>query len=182
MKVLKGLLIGILALVALILILGLFINGNMHTEKEITINKPRTEVFNYIVLLKNQNNYSKWATMDPDMKKEFRGTDGTVGFVSAWSSENGEVGAGEQEIKKINGMDRIDYELRFLKPFESTSQAYMTTEEAGAGATKVKWGYSGKMNYPMNVMLLFMDMNEMVGKDFATGLTNLKNIMETGHK
>jgi uncharacterized protein YndB with AHSA1/START domain len=182
MKVIKGILIAILGLVALVLITGLFVDGNMHVEKEVTINKSRTEVFNYIVQLKNQDNYSKWGSMDPNMKKEYKGTDGTVGFVSAWSSENGEVGAGEQEIKKISGMDRIDYELRFLKPFKSVNQAYMTTEEAGPTATKVKWGYSGKMNYPMNVMLLFVDMNELVGKDFYTGLTNLKSLLETGHK
>ena len=51
--------------------------------------------------------------MDPDMKKTYRGTDGTVGFVSAWDSEKDDVGKGEQEIIKITDGERIDYELRF---------------------------------------------------------------------
>lgn len=178
MTIISTILLILVAIVLVVLILGLFVNGKMYTEKEIIINRPRAEVFNYIVLLTNQNNYSKWASMDPEMKKEFRGTDGTVGFVSAWSSANKNVGAGEQEITAIHGMDRIEYELRFIKPFKSTNAAFMTTSEAGNGATKVTWGYSGKMNYPMNVMLLFINMNEMVGKDFSTGLNNLKNILE----
>lgn len=54
----------------------------------------------------------------------------------------------------------------------------MTTEAAAPGVTKVTWGFESKMNYPMNIMKLFMNMNEMVGKDFSTGLANLKNLLE----
>ncbi len=38
---------------------------------------------------------------DPLMKKQFKGTDGTVGFLYAWDSQNNEVGKGEQEIERI---------------------------------------------------------------------------------
>jgi len=36
----------------------------------------------------------------------------------------------------------------------------------------------GHMNYPMNLMLLFMDMEQMIGKDFDQGLANLKTVLE----
>jgi hypothetical protein len=42
----------------------------------------------------------------------------------------------------------------------------------------VKWGFDGKMNYPMNLMLLFMDFDAMLGKDMEQGLSNLKMIVE----
>jgi hypothetical protein len=135
-------------------------------------------VFDYIKYLKNQDNYSKWATMDPNMKKDFRGTDGTIGFVSAWDSESDSVGKGEQEIKKITDGERIDMELRFYKPFESTEAAYMTTANAAEGQTQVVWGFNGHMPYPMNLMLLFMDFEAMIGKDLQVGLENLKGILE----
>jgi len=54
----------------------------------------------------------------------------------------------------------------------------MTTEEVSPRQTKVKWGMSGKMVYPFNIMGLFMNMGEMVGKDFQTGLDNLKTVLE----
>jgi hypothetical protein len=78
---------------------------------------------------------------------------------------------------KITEGERIDYEIRFLKPFESTSPSYIITENADAG-TKVKWGISGHMPYPMNLMLLFMDMEESIRNDLLTGLNNLKGILE----
>ena len=178
MKILKNILIALVAIVGILLITALFTNKEYAVFREITINKPKTEVFDYIKLLKNQDNYSIWAKMDANMKKEYKGTDGTVGFVASWDSEMKDVGKGEQEIKKITEGERLDFELRFLKPFKATDNAYMTTEATADNQTKVKWGFDGKMNYPMNLMLLFCDMDKMLGKDLATGLQNLKTTLE----
>ena len=178
MKIIKGILFTIVGIIALLLITALFTKKEYAVEREVTINKPKSAVFEYIKQLKNQDSYSVWATRDPNMKKEFKGLDGTVGFVSSWDSEKKEVGKGEQEIKKIAEGERIDFELRFIKPFEATDNAYMVTESAGDNQTKVKWGFNGKMKYPMNLMLLFVNMDEMLGKDLATGLSNLKTQLE----
>lgn len=178
MKVLKGILIVLAIIIAVPLVVALFVKKDYAVSREIVINKPKPTVFDYIRYLKNQDNYSKWASMDPAMKKSYRGTDGTVGFVSRWESNNDDVGTGEQEIKKITEGERIDYELRFYKPFEATEPAYMTVTDAGEGKTKVTWGFSGHMSYPMNLMLLFMNMEEMIGKDLETGLAKLKIVLE----
>jgi uncharacterized protein YndB with AHSA1/START domain len=178
MKILKRIGLFLIAFVALALILAFFVNGDYAVEREVTINKPKHDVFAYVKYLKNQNNYSKWASMDPHMKTSFSGTDGTPGFVSAWESQKDGVGKGEQEIKKITEGERIDYELRFMEPIASTEQAYMITEAVDNNHTKVKWGFAGRMKYPMNLMCLVMNMDEMVGPDFEQGLTNLKAIME----
>lgn len=179
MKIILRILLVLVSLIALILIVALFLKKEYAVEREITVDKPKTEVFEYVKFLKNQDNYSKWATMDPAMKKEFRGTDGTVGFVSAWDSEQDDVGKGEQEIMKITDGERIDYELRFFEPFETTDNAYMTTEAVNDSTTMVKWGFNGKMKYPMNLMLLFMDMEDMLGGDLEQGLANLKGVLES---
>ncbi|HEY4628905.1 MAG TPA: SRPBCC family protein [Flavobacterium sp.] len=174
----KKILIALAILIAIPLIVALFVKKVYAVEREITINKPKQEVFDYVKLLKNQDHYSKWATMDPKMKKSYRGTDGTVGFVSTWESKVDSVGVGEQEIKKIVEGERIDFELRFIKPFEATEPAFMTTEAVSENQTKVKWGFSGHMNYPMNLMMLFMDFEKMIGDDLQTGLNNLKTVLE----
>lgn len=171
-------LIILLIIVAIPLILALFANKKYSVEREITISKPAPQVFNYVKLLRNQDNFSKWATMDPNMKKEYRGTDGTVGFISAWESKDKKVGKGEQEIKKITEGKRIDFELRFIKPFAGIANAYMTIEPMSKNETIVNWGFDSKMKYPMNLMLLFMNMEKMVGSDFEIGLNKLKNLLE----
>lgn len=178
MKILKYILGIILVIVVIFLVVAAFTPNEYAVEREITINRPVVEVFDYVKLLKNQDNYSKWATMDTDMKKTFTGVDGTVGFVSAWESNNKDVGKGEQEIMKIDEGKRIDFELRFIEPFEANDNAFMITEAIDTTATIVKWGFDGKMDYPMNIMLLAMDMEKMLGDDLQEGLNKLKIILE----
>lgn len=167
----------LLGLIAVLLITGLFISKDMKATRSIVINKANAEVFNYIKFLKNQQNYSKWASMDPNMKNEFRGTDGEVGFLNSWEG-NKKVGKGEQEIKGIEEGKRLITELRFIKPFKSVAKATMSTESVNENSTKVSWGFEGQMNYPMNVMKLFMNMEKAVGDDFSIGLNNLKTVLE----
>ncbi|MFC0182463.1 hypothetical protein ACFFJX_07790 [Pseudarcicella hirudinis] len=54
----------------------------------------------------------------------------------------------------------------------------MITESISQNQTKVKWGFSGTMAYPMNIMLLFVNIEDMLGKDLDTGLQNLKGILD----
>lgn len=176
MKLLKKILLALGALVALILLVALFVKKDYSVEREIVINKPKQEVFDYVKHLKNQNNFSTFAMKDPEMKTYFRGTDGEVGFVSGWESKM--MGNGEQEIKKITDGERIDTELRFGGAFPSVSPGYISTESVGETQTKVKWAMSGKMSYPLNFMQLFFSMDDMIGKEYAQSLQNLKAILE----
>jgi len=178
MSILKIILIIIGLLIVVLLLVAAFVKKSYTVEREIIINKPKQEVFDYIKFLKNQDNFSKWATMDPNMKKDYQGVDGMVGFVSSWDSENKNVGKGEQTIKKISEGERIDFDLHFIKPFDGLANAYMSTVSVSENKTKVKWFFSSEMKYPMNIFLLFMNMEEMIGKDLEIGLNNLKNILE----
>jgi hypothetical protein len=162
-------LLGIIALAVLVFVTP----SDYKVEREITINKPRADVLAYAKMLKNQNDWGPWVKKDPAIKMNYKGNDGEIGFVSGWDSNMDDVGAGEQEIKKIS-----DNEIRFKKPFESTSNAFMNLEEISPTQTKVKWGFSGSFAKPMNLMMLVMDMDKEVGKDFNEGLTNLKTILE----
>ena len=178
MKILKVLLFFVGSLIVLLLVVALFVKKEIAVEREITIAKPNKEVFEYIKFLKNQDNYSVWNKKDPNSKKTYTGTDGTVGFVAGWDSQNKDVGMGEQEIKKIVEGERMDVELRFKKPMNATDYAYFTTVAADSMHTTVKWGFTGKMPYPFNLMGLVINMNEMLGKDLSGGLANLKEVLE----
>lgn len=177
-KILIAVLVLIVLLIATLAVLAFMAPTAFKVERSITINKPKAEVFAYVKNLKNQNEWGPWYKKDPSMKIETRGTDGTPGFVTSWNSTSNEVGEGEQEIKKITEGERIDTEIRFKRPFETKSDAYMITEAAGENQTRVKWGFTGSMPRPMNIMLLMMDMDKEVGKDFDEGLSGLKTILE----
>ena len=168
----------IVVLIAIPLVAALFGSKEYTIEQEVIIGKPITEVFSYLRLLKNTNYWSKWVMTDPNMTKTYKGTDGTVGAVYAWDSENKQVGKGEQEITKIAEGSRIDYEIRFIKPFEGTSTAWITTGAMPGNQTTVKWFFHGTLNYMMRLMHLVLNLKKMLAKDMATSLTNLKTILE----
>jgi len=178
MKTLKIILLVLAILIAVPLLVALFIDNEYAVERDVVIERSKTEVFDYIRYLKNQDNYSVWAGMDPDMRTSHQGVDGTVGFIASWESDKDDVGKGEQEIVGITDGERIDYALRFIEPFESQSTAYMTTEAIDEYQTRVRWGFRGVMSYPMNLMLVVMNMEEAIGNDLQNGLDELKRILE----
>lgn len=178
MSTLTLILLIIALIVVILLIAAALMKDEYSIERETIINKPKQEVFNYIRLLKNQVNYNKWTMIDPNAKREFRGTDGVAGFVFAWDSSNKQVGKGEQEIKKISEGERIDFALRFIKPFEGNANASIITESAFGNQTRVKWIFNGIRNYPMKIMHLVLNLKKILGRDLQTSLDNLKAVLE----
>lgn len=167
----------IIAGFAILFIVAAFTPTRYTIEREITINKPQAEVFNYIRLIKNQDYYSKWVMTDPAMKKDFTGTDGAVGFIYAWDSENKQAGKGAQQITKVTG-NGIETEVRFEKPFKGIAYTALETEVISANQTKAKWIFIGDKTYMMKVMHLLLNLKKVLGKDMQTSLITLKNNLE----
>ena len=176
MKIVKKILLGIVILIAILLVIALFVSKEYSVEREVTINKPKQEVFDYVKILKNQDQYNIWVMKDPKVRRDYKGTDGTIGFITTWDSDNNEVGKGEQEIKNVNEGNKIESEVRFEKPMKNTANVYMTTDAVADNQTKVKWGMAGKNSYPINLMNLFIP--DMLGKDMQNSLNNLKGVLE----
>lgn len=176
MKIIKKILFVIAGIIVLALVAALFVSKEYSVKREITINKPNQEVFDYVKFIKNQEHYNKWVMMDPNMKKDYQGTDGTVGFVYAWDSQKDDVGKGEEEIKLLDEGKKINLEVRFIRPFEGLATTEMTTEAISPTQTKVSWGMNGRSAYPMNLMNTIMD--GMLGADLEQSLQTLKGILE----
>ncbi len=165
-----------LALIAVVLLVAAIMPKTLTISAEVIIEKPSTDVFNFVKLIKNQEQYSVWVMADPDIKIKYTGTDGTVGFVSSWTSENKNVGVGAQEIKAIKEGERYDVELRFEKPFKATNQAYTTTTPIGDNRTKVTTVFMGSNPFPMNLMIPLV--KGMLLKDMNKNFANLKALLE----
>jgi hypothetical protein len=165
MKILKTVLFIILGIVVIALVAALFVDNKYVVTRSITINQPKTIVFEYLKSLKSQNDWSAWGKRDPNMKIEFSGIDGTVGFTSKWKG-NDDVGEGEQEIKEIVDGERIENELRFLKPWKTVTKPIFITEAVNENNTKVSWQLQGSSPYPWNLMNVANSMDHMIGKDF----------------
>jgi hypothetical protein len=177
MSVIIYILLAIAVIILLVLLVALVSKKTYSLHREVTINKSTPEVFNYIRLLKNQDHYSKFVMADPNMKKTFKGVDGTETFIYAWDG-NKQAGQGEQEITRIVDGKRMDTEVRFFRPFAGVAYANMITEPVQNDQTKVRWTFESEMKYPMNIMLLFMNMEKMLGRDLEESLVLLKRNLE----
>jgi len=174
MTILLYILIGLVVLIA---ILAMIAPKTYDVSRSTSISKPVSEVFEYVRSLKKHDEWGPWAKKDPNMTKEFQGTDGEVGAISSWKG-NKEVGEGEQEIIAIKENEVVETQLRFFKPWKSESDAYIKVNDEGNGSTKVTWGFAGKNKFPVSILMLFMNMDKSVGKDFEQGLSDLKSILE----
>jgi hypothetical protein len=163
------------SLIALILIVALFVRKHHNVQRDIVINVPVQQVFDYVKLLKNWGNFNKWAAADPKIKEEYTGKDGTVGFTIAWSG-NKNAGQGEKEIKSLLDAQSMTYEMRFVKPMKVTSYVTITTTQLSANHTNVAWKNSGRLPYPFNLMVPMME--KKLPKDMDESLANLKAILE----
>ena len=179
MLVLK-IVVTILAMVSVAAVVAMFTKDQYTLKREIVINMPKGHVFDFIKLNQNQTLYSKWLRLDPDTKIKLSGAqDGTPGAILAFESKNSKVGRGEWEIKRVQQDERVEFELRFLEPFEFVANGYFATEVLSPHQTRVMWVYNSGMKWPMNFLLLFLDMDKLVGNDIQSSLVSMKAELET---
>ena len=67
--------------------------------------------------------------------------------------------------------------MHFIKPFEAHNVAEFTLEPHGE-TTTVTWAMHGPVPYFAKIIHVFLNMDTMVGKEFETGLENLKALTE----
>ena len=178
MGTLSTIMLVIAILIVLVIVLASLTPTAYAIERRITINQPSDRVFNFVKLLEKQDQYNKWVMTDPNISRTYKGTDGEVGATVAWDSKNSQVGKGEQEITAIKPGSRIDYEIRFEKPFKGVSTAYMTTTPTSANQTAVNWVFQGKRNLVMKVFHMLFNLKKVLGNDMATSLATLKSVLE----
>ena len=99
-----------------------------------------------------------------------------MGATYAWEGNN-QAGKGRMEITESSPASKIVIKLDFDKPFEAHNIAEFTLEPKG-DSTIVTWAMHGPSPYVAKVMTLFFSMDDMVGKEFETGLANLKAVAE----
>jgi hypothetical protein len=173
---LKKILIGLGALLALLLIAISLQPATFHVERSITIAAPAETVFAQVNDFHAWGAWSPWEKLDPGMKRTHEGAPAGVGAKYAWAG-NKEVGEGRMTIEKSTPGSEVGIKLEFLKPFEATNTATFTFQKTPNG-TKTTWAMDGKNNFVSKAMHLVMDMDKMIGPDFERGLAAMKTAAE----
>ena len=164
----------IIAILASVLIAGLLIFAatkpdTFRVQRATSINAPPEKIFALINDLHNWGAWSPWEKMDPAMKRTHSGTAQGTGAGYAWDG-NSKVGKGRMEITDTSPPSKIVIKLDFDKPFEAHNVSEFTLDPKG-DATDVTWAMYGPNTFLGKVIQVFMSMDDMVGKQFETGLT-----------
>jgi uncharacterized protein YndB with AHSA1/START domain len=167
----------ILALaIAVVLILAARKPDTFAVERTASITAAPEKIFSLIGDFHQWRSWSPYEVKDPDMQRSFSGTASGKGAVYAWNG-NRNVGSGRMEILDAPPPQKVVIKLDFFTPFEGHNTAEFTLLPQGS-STNVKWLMHGPCPFMMKIMHVFIDMDNMIGKDFAVGLANLKRVTE----
>ena len=110
------------------------------------------------------------------MRKSYGGPGSGNGAHYAWEG-NSDVGKGEITIRNATAPSQLVFDLHMIAPFEGRNVVTIGLAAAG-DSTRVTWGLDDKHGLLQKTMSLFLNLDQMIGKDFETGLSRLKTIAE----
>jgi uncharacterized protein YndB with AHSA1/START domain len=172
-----AIIVGILVvLVAAVLVYAATRPDAFRIQRAATIKAPPDRIFPLINNFRSWTSWSPWEKMDPNLKRTYSGAESGKGAVYEWEG-NKKVGQGRMEIKDTSPPSRVTIQLDFFKPFEAHNTAEFTLAPQG-DSTNVTWVMDGRQPFMFKVMSVFMNMDKLIGKDFETGLANLKAATE----
>lgn len=173
---LKYIAIAVGLLVIVVLIVAEMQPSTYHVERTTTIAASPEKIHPLVDDFHNWQQWSPWATLDPNMKVTYSGPSSGPGAVYEWVG-NSKVGKGRMEILASQTTE-TSIKLDFLAPFTSHNKTNFILEPQGA-ATRVTWTLDGPTTFVGRVMGIFVSMDKMVGKDFENGLGKLKTSAES---
>jgi uncharacterized protein YndB with AHSA1/START domain len=167
---LKKILIGLAVIIVILCVVIATRPDSVHVQRSANMNAPPAAVYNIVSDFHHWAEWSPWDKMDPNMKKTFEGGPG-MGAKYSWVG-NEKVGEGRMTIIEAQFPEKVGITLEFLKPYPMTSKVTLTMKSAPTG-TQVTWAMDAPQNFMAKAFGLFMNMDDMVGKDFEQGLANL---------
>ena len=120
--------------------------------------------------------WSPYSPKDPQMKNSYSGPSSGVGARNDFVG-NSQVGEGSVEIIRSTAPSEVAMKLTMRKPFQAENEVVYSLKPQ-EGGTEVSWAMHAKQPYFVKVMSVFINMDKMIGSDFAVGLGRLKALAE----
>jgi uncharacterized protein YndB with AHSA1/START domain len=172
-----GIIVGVLVLlVVILLVVASKRPDTFRVQRSAAIKASPEKIFGFLTDFHQWPSWSPWEKMDPAMTRSHSGAEKGKGAIYAWKG-NKKVGEGRMEVTEATPTSRLSIKLDFLKPFEAHNTAEFSLEPKG-DTTSLTWAMHGPQPFMFKVMGIFMNMDQMIGKDFEAGLANLKTLAE----
>jgi effector-binding domain-containing protein len=171
----KKIFIGLIALVVILAVIGLILPRHVVVKRSVAINRPASLVYatvNSFVLFPK---WSPWQDLDPHMSQYTEGPRDGVGAKLIWKG-NDKVGSGTQLITASKADQSVASDLNFGDM--GTAKSLVTLMPDG-NMTRATWTVELDMGANPIGHYFGLTMDGMLGKDFASGLGKLKNLVES---
>jgi len=146
-------------------------------QRSATTTAASETIYTLMSDLHRYREWSPWEGKDPAQKTEIHGAAGEAGASYSWDGNNN-VGAGTMTITEATPNQRIVLDLNFTRPFDANNQVVWQIEDSG-NERRVVWTMHGTNDtFMQRAIMMFMNMDRMVGPDFEKGLANLKQVVE----
>ena len=173
MKILKNISIAVAALLAIIVVVGLFLPSTAHVERSAVISVNPSVLFKFVNDFRQFNRWSPWAKYDPNTEYTFEGPPAGVGAKMSWRSEDPNVGSGRQEIIESEPDNFVKTHLDFGN--QGTATAFYKLEPVREG-TRLTWGFDTAFGYNLLGRYFGLMFDKWIGADYEKGLANLKSL------
>ena len=120
--------------------------------------------------------WSPYSAKDPQMSNTYSGPASGVGARNDFVG-NSQVGSGSVEIIRSSAPSEVAMRLTMLKPFAAQNEVIYSIAPEG-GSTRITWAMHAKQPFIGKLMGVFINMDKMIGNDFADGLSKLKALAE----
>ncbi|WP_407115049.1 SRPBCC family protein [Bradyrhizobium sp. LMG 9283] len=162
--------------IAGVLVFALTKPDAFRVERSLALKAPADAIYPLVADFRRWTAWSPYEGRDPAMKRTFGGTAAGKGATYAWDGNNN-VGAGHMEILGADGSSKLRIKLDFERPFEGHNVAEFTFVPQG-DVTLVTWAMYGPAPFLSKLMQVFINMDNMIGRDFEAGLAGLKKLTE----
>jgi hypothetical protein len=176
MKIISVIAIVLAIGIAAVLVLGMTKPDTFRVERSLVVKAPAEGIYPLVADFHRWTGWSPYENRDPAMKRSYGGAEQGKSATYAWDGNNN-VGAGHMEILEASTPSRLRIKLDFMRPFEGHNTAEFTFVPQG-DATLVTWTMYGPAPLISRLMQVFINMDTLIGKDFESGLVNLKKLTE----
>lgn len=168
--------VGLISLLILILVAGLFLPTKYSLQRSIQIQAQPETIHAYVGDLTKWDLWSPWKEADPSTVTTLGDQTSGVGANQSWVAKDGD---GSLIVTMSSPTKGIEYDLFFDKAAWK-SRAGMYYDTVSDNSTNVVWSMEGDMDVPIVGGYFAMMMDSMVGQMFERGLTKLKAQVENG--
>ena len=122
------------------------------------------------------NRWNPFARKDPKMQGTYQGPVEGPGAIYDFKG-SGQSGEGSIQIVGHKPAAEVTMQLDMRRPMKAQNLIVFSLTPA-EDATEVTWLMQGKVPFVGKILHLLFSMDKMVGRDFESGLANLKTIAE----